>query len=293
VIVNKRPQPDKNQRRSPAIDRRRVGLELRRLREGAELTIETVAERLDCSISKISRIETGHNLVSPRDVVNLLRVYGVDGPKAEELVVAAGAAKEKSWWQSYSRVLMGKYVGMEAGAKRIRAYEGSAIPGLLQTWHYAEALMRTSRPDLDELETERRIRLRMQRQSLLIQDDPIELWVVLDEAVLRRPVGGIPVMRSQLLQLLEATEMPNVTLQVLPFAVGAHAGMDGTFAILDFPEDDADVVFAENASGGMFLEKADALTRYSFIFRAVHQAALTPEDSAKMIADLAEEKSWK
>ncbi len=291
--MNQRPDATVNQRRSPAIHRRRVGTELRRYREGAEFTIETVADRLNCSISKISRIETGHTMATPHDVINLLRVYGIDGPKAEALVKVAGAAREKGWWHSYGRVLTGKYIGMEAGAKRIRVYEASAVPGLLQTKWYAEAIMTTARPDLDGDELERRVRLRMQRQSLLIQDDPIELWVVLDEAVLRRPVGGIPVMRSQLLQLVEAAEMPNVTVQVLPFAVGAHAGMDGTFAILDFPEDDPDVVFTENATGGVVLEKVDVLTKYSYIFRAVHTAALTPEESVVMIADLAKEQSWK
>ncbi len=285
------------QRRSPATSRRRLGPELRRYRDQAELTIDAVAEKLNCSPSKISRIETGHTNPAPRDVLELLTVYGVFGKVVEELLQMARDARQKGWWQRHphTTVLTGKYVGLEAGAKRIRAYEQSAVPGLLQTYHYSQTLMRTARPDItDPEEIDRRVRVRMQRQSLLIQDDPINLWVVLDEAVLRRPVGGPGIMRAQLLQLLEAVEMPNVTIQVLPFAHGAHAGMDGTFAILDFPEmDDSDVVFAENATGGLFLEGVDDLTKYSWIFRSIHTAALNPDESAEMIANLAKEPSWK
>jgi hypothetical protein len=134
----------------------------------------------------------------------------------------------------------------------------------------------------------------MARQSLLTQDDPIDLWVVLDEAVLSRPVGGDEVMRTQLVRLLEAAELPNVTLQVLPFSAGAHAGMDGTFAILDFPEaEDHNVVYAENATGGLFLEKSDELDKYGSIFDTIRATALTPEESTEMIAMLVEEPLWK
>ncbi len=259
------------------------------------MTIDVVAERLGCSASKISRIETGQTTATPRDVFDMLTFYAVKPAVAHDLVQIAREARQKGWWHPYTRVLTGDYVGMEAGAKRIRAYDQGAVPGLLQTWHYAMATLLTARPDIEDPdEAERRVRVRMQRQSLLIQDDPIRLWVVLDEAVLSRPVGGDAVMRAQLHQLVEAAEMPNVTIQVLPFEVGAHAGMDGTFAILDFPEaDDPDVVFAENATGGLFLEGVDELTRYSYIFRSLHTAALSPEDSVALIAQLAEEPLWK
>ncbi len=289
VFVNPR-EP----RRSPTIRRRRLGAELRRYREQAGLTIDVVADRLACSKSKVSRIETGHTTATPRDVQELMNVYGADGAACGELVQIAREARQKGWWHPYTTLLTGAYVGMEAAAKRIRAYEGMVVPGLLQTEHYAKAMLFTSRPDIDEDEAERRIRVRMQRQSLLIQDDPIDLWVVLDEAVLSRPVGGDAVMRGQLVQLLEAADMPNVTLQVLPFAAGAHAGMDGTFAILDFPDpQDPDVVFAENATGGLFLEKTDELFKYHVIFRALHTAALPPDESAALIADLAKEPLWR
>ena len=282
------------QRRSPTIRRRRLGAELRRYREQAGITIDVAADRLGCSKSKVSRIETGHNAATPKDVQDLLHVYGVNGAVSEELVQIAREARLKGWWHPFTTVLTGAFVGLEAAAKRIRTYEQQVVPGLLQTEHYAKAMLHTARPDIDEDEAERRVRVRMQRQSLLIQDDPIELWVVLDEVVLSRPVGGDAVMRGQLVQLLEATEMPNVTLQVLPFAAGAHAGMDGTFAILDFPDpQDPDVVFAENATGGLFLEKADELFKYHLIFRSLHTAALSPEESAALLARQAKEPLWR
>ena len=283
-----------NERRSPTIRRRRLGAELRRYRELAGITIDVAADRLGCSKSKVSRIETGHNSATPKDVQEMLEVYGVLGTVAEELVQIAREARQKGWWHPFSTVLTGAYVGLEAAARQIRAYEQQVVPGLLQTEHYAKAMLYTARPDIDEFEAERRVRVRMQRQSLLIQDDPIDLWVVLDEAVLSRPVGGDLVMRGQIVQLIEATEMPNITLQILPFVVGAHAGMDGTFTILDFADVlDPDVVFAENATGGLFLEKDEELTKYQLIFRSLHEAALSPEESAALLAKLAKEPLWR
>lgn len=283
-----------NQRRSPTIRRRRLGTELRRLREEAHVTIDIVADRLGCSPSKVSRIETGHTSATPRDVKDMLDVYGIAGPESDELVQIAREARQKGWWHPYSTVLVGAYVGLEAAARSIRAYEQQVIPGLLQSEDYALAMIGAARLSDTPLEIDRRVHVRMARQSLLIQDEPIELWVVLDEAVLSRPVGGDAVMRDQLVRLIEATELPNVTLQVLPFAAGAHAAMDGTFAILDFPEvADPDVVYAENATGGLFLEKVDELKKYSSIFDTIRAAALTPEESTVMIASLIEEPPWK
>ncbi|HEX8632313.1 MAG TPA: helix-turn-helix transcriptional regulator [Catenuloplanes sp.] len=282
------------QRRSPTIRRRRLGAELRRRRESAGVTIDAVAERLDCSASKVSRIETGHTSATPRDVREMLGIYGALGPETEELVEMAGEARQKGWWHPYSTVLTGAYVGLEAAAAAIWAYEQQVVPGLLQTQEYAEAMIRAARPDSPAEEIHRRVSVRMARQSLLKQDDPIDLWVVLDEAVLSRPVGGDVVMRAQLERLVKATELPNVTLQILPFEVGAHAGMDGTFAILDFPEpDDPNVVFAENATGGLFLEKNDELQKYSAIFDHIRAKALPPEESTIVIAQLAKEPLWR
>jgi transcriptional regulator with XRE-family HTH domain len=283
-----------NQRRSPTIRRRRLGVELRRHREAAGVTIDVVADRLGCSPSKVSRIETGHTGAASRDVQDMLDVYGVDDEIKIELVEIAREARQKGWWHPYTTVLSSAYVGLEAAAKFIRTYEQQVVPGLLQSEAYAIAMIRAARLGDADQQIERRVRVRMARQSLLIQDDPIDLRVVLDEAVLSRPVGGDDVMRDQLLRLIDAARRPNVTLQILPFAAGAHAGMDGTFAILEFEEDqDADVVFAENATGGLFLEKAEELRKYNSIFEAIRAAALDPEESIEMIELLVEEPLWK
>jgi hypothetical protein len=260
----------------------------------ASITIDAVAVLLECSASKISRIETGHTSATPRDVRDLLEIYGVRGLEAEELVQIAREARQKGWWHPYSAVLTGAYVGLEAAASSVRAYEQQVVPGLLQTEDYAKAMIRAARPDITDDEVDRRVRVRMGRQSLLRQDDPLNLWVVLDEAVVSRPVGGDAVMRAQLGRLREAAELPNVTVQVLLFDAGAHAGMDGTFAILDFPEPgDPDVVYAENATGGLFLEKSDELRKYIFIFDHIREAALPPEESSALLAKLAKEPLWK
>ncbi|BCB80547.1 helix-turn-helix transcriptional regulator [Phytohabitans flavus] len=282
------------ERRSPTIRRRRLGAELRRRREAAGVTIEGVAERLECSASKVSRIETGHTTATPRDVRDMLEIYGVRGDECEELVQIAREARQKGWWHAYSTVLTGAYVGLEQAAESVRAYEQQVMPGLLQTEEYAKAMIRAARPDITTDEVERRVRVRLNRQSLLTQDDPIDLWVVLDEAVLSRPIGGDAVMCAQLERLVEAAELPNVTLQVLPFEVGAHAGMDGTFTILSFSEpSDPAVVFAENATGGLFLEKSEELRKYMFIFDHIRAAALRPEESAALIRNLIKEPLWK
>ena len=258
------------------------------------MTIDVVADRLGCSTSKVSRIETGHTSASPSDVQHILDIYGVGESITAELVQIAREARQKGWWHPYSTVLTSAYVGLETAARSIRAYEQHVVPGLLQSEEYAIALIRGARLDDTEREIEQRVRVRMQRQALLIQDDPIELRVVLDEAVLSRPVGGDAVMLDQLAKLIEVARLPNVRLQILPFAAGAHAGMDGTFAILEFEEEgDADVVFIDNATGGLFLEKAEELGKYIAIFDTVRAAALPTEASIEMIEMLVEEPLWK
>ena len=277
-------------RGSPTIRRRRLGLELRRLREAAGITIETVAERLECSSSKISRIETGHTGATPRDVRDMLTVYGVSGETTENLVQVAREARQKGWWHLYGTVLTTAYVGLEAAASDIYAYEGHVVPGLLQIDEYAREMIVKGRPDIGQDELERRVHVRMARQSLLSQDDPLRLWVVLDEAVFHRPVGGPAVMRKQIDHLAMVADLPNVSLQVLPFAVGAHAGMDGSFTVLCYEDPaDPDVVLAENAAGGLFLEKDEELRRYRFIFDHLRASALPPDETVAFLATRAKE----
>ncbi|MER7281722.1 helix-turn-helix transcriptional regulator [Dactylosporangium sp. NPDC000244] len=279
-----------SRRGSPTLRRRQLGMELRRLREAAHVTIDQVAERLECSGSKISRIETGQTGVTPRDVRDMLDIYGVDPEYADQLLKIAREARQKGWWQLYGDVLTSAYVGLEAAADHIRSYEALVVPGLLQTEEYAQAMIHAARPDIGATDVEKRVRVRISRQSLLTQDDPIDLWVVLDEAVLRRPVGGGAVMRRQLEHLALAAGWPNVTLQVLPFSAGAHAGMDGAFTMLLYDESAGqNFAFASNAAGGLFLEKDDELQRYGFIFDYLRANALRPDESVSMFVKLAKE----
>lgn len=220
----------------------------------------------------------------------MLDVYGVRGPVADDLIQVARDARLKGWWHLYGTVLTSAYVGLEAAASSIRTYEALVVPGLLQVPEYGRAMIEQSRADILHSEVERRIHVRHERQSLLTQNDPLHFWVVLDEAVFHRMVGGPGVMRSQLTRLIDASTLPNVKLQVLPFAEGAHPGMDGSFSILQYEEAaDPDVVFAENAAGGLFLEKDEDLHRYHQIFDALQAKALPPAESATFIAALAKE----
>lgn len=277
-------------RGSPTLRRRQLGQELRRLREAAGTTIDQVAERMECSASKVSRIETGQSGVSSREIRKILAAYGVDGPKGEELAEMAREAKQRGWWQLYGTVLTGAYVGLEAAATQLRSFEPLVVPGLLQTEEYARVLVLAGWPGASTEEVEQRVRVRMKRQSLIYQDDPLRLSIVLDEAALRRPVGGIDVMRRQLERLLQAAELPHITLQVLPLAAGAHGGMDGAFTILLFDEPaNQNLVFAANGAGGLFLEKDEELDRYAGIFDGLRNDALSPPQSARMIATLAKE----
>jgi transcriptional regulator with XRE-family HTH domain len=277
-------------RGSPTLRRRQLGQELRRLREAAGSTIDQVAERMSCSASKISRIETGQSGVSSREVRDLMAAYQVEGEQAEALVEMAREAKQRGWWQLYGTVLTSAYVGLEAAAAELRSFEPLVIPGLLQTEEYARAMVLAGWPNMSNEEVEQRIRVRMKRQSLLYQDDPLQLSIILDEAALRRPVGGIDAMRRQLDKLRGAAELPHVTLQVLPLSAGAHGGMDGAFTILLFEElANQNLVFAANGAGGLFLEKDDEIERYASIFAGLQSDALSPRRSIEMIANLAKE----
>jgi transcriptional regulator with XRE-family HTH domain len=279
-------------RGSPTVQRRRLGTELRRLREAAGITIEFAAGQLKCSSSKISRMETGHIGASPRDVRDLLTIYGVTGDSAEELIQVAREARQKGWWHAYGTALTGTYVGLEAAARRIKVFETVVVPGLLQIPEYALTVIQASRPESTEEELKRRLQVRSRRQSVLSQDDPTELKVVMDEAVFHRTVGSPSVMAAQLDHLLAMSEKPHVTLQLLPFEAGAHAGMDGAFVILEYENADyPDVVMAENAVGGLFLEKDHEIVRYRSLFDILSASALSPAESVDRIA--AKQRSFK
>jgi transcriptional regulator with XRE-family HTH domain len=278
--------------RSPTVRRRRLASELRGLRETAGLTIEQVAERMEVSSSKISRLETARVSAPPRDVRDLLEIYGVTGEQRETLLTIAREARQRTWLDEYSDLTFAAAADMEGAASSIRIYSALVVPGLLQTVDYARAVLGAIRLDLEEDEIERRVDLRKSRQSLLAREGSRTLWVVLDEAVLRRVVGGPEVMRAQLQRLMEVTALPRLTLQVLPFAAGAHAGLDGEFDLYSFAEAaDQDVVFIENTISDLYLESADAIRRYNLLFDHLRAKALDPAHSAEFFARVAKELS--
>lgn len=273
---------------SPTVRKRRLVSELRRLRETAELTIEEVGERLECSASKISRIETGRVGVSPRDVRDMLTAYGADSATLDELVQLAREARRKAWWDEFGDIVPGRYVGYEADADSIRTYQGLMIPGLLQCEAYTRSLIAEVLPYASAAEIDRRVRLRKARQALLSEDDPLRLHVVIDEAALRRLVGGAGVMRAQMARLLQVGELPNVTVQVVPFSAGGYAAMDGPFVILSFPEQlDPDVVYIESTRSGVYLEQPGDVNWYAEVFERLVKTALSPAASASLITDVA------
>jgi hypothetical protein len=251
------------------------------------MTIDRVAEALECSQSKVSRIETGQVSATPRDVRDMLALYRVEEAQREAMVQIAREARQRGWWQKFVDVPDGvpAYVGLETAATSIDIYMSLIVPALLQTADYARAVIGAVRPDLPEHEIGRRVQLRMGRQALLDRDDPPAVRVLLDEAVLRRPVGGPEVMGEQLGRLLEDAARPAVTLRVLPLGIGAHAGMDGPFTIFGFPAPaEPDVVALDSAADALYLEGEEDVRRYRRVFERLQPVALPPAESAAFIA---------
>jgi transcriptional regulator with XRE-family HTH domain len=272
--------------RTPTGRRRRLGAELRRLREAAGLTIDRVAEELECSPSKVSRIETGQVSATPRDVRDMLGLYGVDDARLEAMVQVAREARQRGWWQKFVDVPDGvpAYVGLETAATSIDVYMALLVPALLQTPDYARAVIAAVRPDLPRSEIDRRVELRLRRQDLLGQERPPRMRVLLDDTVLRRPVGGPAVMAAQRRRLLADADRPAVTIQVLEAGAGAHAGMDGPFTIFGFPAPaERDVVALDSAADALYLEDAEDVARYRRVFELLLPAARSPEVSAAII----------
>ncbi|HEX5407337.1 MAG TPA: helix-turn-helix transcriptional regulator [Pseudonocardiaceae bacterium] len=271
---------------SPTVRRRRLAAELRRLRDRAQLTIEDVAEKLGCSSSKISRIETGNVGVSPKDARELLRLYGVPGDQVEALVQLAKEARKRGWWYAYNEVFTGSFVGLESEAASLRTFQALLVPGQLQTEDYMRNVIRAARPDAPPSDVEKRVQARLARQQLLTGADPPQYWAVIDEAVLCRTVGSEKVMQTQLKRLVNRAMLPHVTVQVVPFSAGAHAGMEGAFLILSFPEQtDPDVVYVDNTTSGIYLEEPAEILRYTLMFDHLRAAALSPDETLARITD--------
>ncbi|MGW4913868.1 helix-turn-helix domain-containing protein [Streptomyces sp. NPDC004270] len=278
----------------PAVRRRKLGAELRTLRTDAGLTSGEAARLVGWHQSKVSRIETGASGVKPADVRLLLDAYGViEGQLRELLLVLAGSedtAGRHHWWHAYRGVLPPTYrdfISLESQASAMRTLETSVVPGLLQTPEYARAVTRAAVDGLDDEALDALVKVRLARQDVLRNHPPLELSAVLDEAVLRREVGGPGVMARQLERLVEAARLPQVRLQVLPFSAGAHIGITGPFVIFSFPStSDLDVVVLDQLTSSLYLERKEDLQAYTEAFNTLQIHALSPEDSLDYIAGI-------
>jgi transcriptional regulator with XRE-family HTH domain len=272
--------------RSPTVRRRELGALLRALRNQNGLTVEQAADQLLCSPSKVSRMETGHGAATPRDIRDLCNLYGVtDQAERDRLMKLARESKLQGWWQSYD-LTYATYVGLEAEAVAISDFQSSVVPGLLQTPDYARAGHEGTMPRLGNEQIEMQIQAKLTRQSLLTQVNPLTFRAVMDEAVLRRVVGGPQVMGKQLDRLIEVARLPNVTLQIIPFTVGSHPGLESNFNILELPKPTPSIVFVEGLVGSMYLERAEDLKRYQEVFERLQTVALSPKDTINAIAKI-------
>ena len=277
---------------NPTVRRRRLGQELRRLRELKGMTAEEVAERLLVSQSKISRLENGRRSISQRDVRDLCGVYEVEDHRiVDSLMQMAKDSRQQGWWHSFGDIPYSVYIGLETDAASLRVYDPQVVPGLLQTRQYAEALIAGALPETAPADIEKRVQVRMRRQERIsAADNPLRLWTVLDEAALRRVVGNRALMREQLDHLVEQSQLPHVTVQVIPFDMGAHPGLNGQYAILEFPDAaDSSVVYIEGVTSDLYLEKANDVQKYSVMYEHLRAQALNVELSRQFIARIAKE----
>jgi transcriptional regulator with XRE-family HTH domain len=284
----------------PVVGRRRLRIALRRSREAANLTQDQVAAEMDWSLSKLIRIEAGQVSISTNDLKAILTLYEVtEAKEISELLELARVSRQRPWWSGYKDRYEDRlaphvfsYIGLEAETSSMRTFDPLLVPGLLQTPAYARAIVREVSPyqrSADELEAIVQIRLTRQRE-VLGRADPPEFLVVLDEAALRRPVGGAETMREQLRQLAASEEQAHLTVKVLPFSTGPYPAMYGPFVILEFPtQADSPVVFLENAFSGDVLERAEDVGPYRRAFEKISEMALSTKESARLLNKVADE----
>lgn len=274
--------------------RRQLGAELRRLREASGRTAASAAAKLDWSESKLSRIETAHTGIRNADLDRLLVLYKVPEPERAKLMALAGQSRQKAWWEAYGDSLPNAYetfIGFEAEATGIFTYECQVVPGLLQTAEYAYAVTQIDHVAEPEL-VNQRVSVRMARQAVLTREPAPRLWAIVDESVLRRSVGGDDVMRRQLRRLVEAAELSMIIIQVLPFAVGAHRGLAGSFVLLEFAgSTEHPLVYCEGMTGGVIRSKPEEMRQYWMSFEALKAASLSEPDSIAFITALIRGKS--
>jgi transcriptional regulator with XRE-family HTH domain len=265
-----------------------VGAQLRRLRTELGLSREEAAQAIRASEWKIHRLENGQVGFKDRDIVDLLRLYGVTDPdEVAGFLKFAREANAPGWWQQYGDLLpqwVRTYVDLESAATLIRTYEGQLVPGLLQIEDYMRAVIAGAHLDERAEEAERRVALRMARQTLLTRPDAPRLWAVIDEAALRRPVGSPEVMRGQLERLIDAAKLAKVVLQILPFGAGAHPGMVGAFSILRFADDELpDVVYVEHLTNALYLDRRDDVNQYLHVIDRISMRAAPPDKTAEIL----------
>jgi hypothetical protein len=279
----------------PTIARWQLAQELRTLREAANLTHVEISTILGCSESKIYKIESGDLGVGRPDLLVMLERYGVaDGPVRDTLLDLQKQGKERGWWAKFGQLPVPyvMYIGLESAATEVKNFELAAIPGLLQTEHYARALLTAQGLVLDPAQIEKRVQVRIARQACLTDEPRLNLWTIIDEGALRRQIGGRKTMRDQLNHLVSCSSLPNVTIQVLPFAEGGHPGTLGSIAILEFPSDvHSPVAYVESFAGDVYMEKEDDLRRANMVFTHMHAAALSATKSVELIAAVAEEQA--
>jgi transcriptional regulator with XRE-family HTH domain len=284
------------------VPRRQLGRYLRDLRGKARLTVKAASTGLEWSEAKIWRIETGQTSLRSLDVEAMCKVYGAPADLAEALKGLAKETKGRGWWHAYGDVIpdgFDLYIGLEEAVSELHWYESELVPGLLQTADYARTLIQADNPDDDDEEIERRVNLRMVRQSLLTRVTAApNVLVVLNEAVLRRPVGGREVMARQLERLVEVADLPNVAIRVVAFETGLHHGlMSGPFVILRFPsngdgkETEPPTVYVDGFTGDLYLDKPSEIERYDGAFKRIVNVALGETESKELLKQSAGELS--
>jgi transcriptional regulator with XRE-family HTH domain len=282
------------------VPRRQLGRGLRDLRGQARMTVKAAAQALEWSEAKMWRVETGQTSVRALDVEQMCRVYGAPADLTESLMALAKETKSKGWWLDYADAInegFDVYLGLEEAADRLSWYEAELVPGLLQTDEYARTLIRSDNPDLDDEEIDRRVQLRIARQSLITRaTNPPKLDVVVNESILRRPVGGKKTMSAQLARLVSVSELDNVALKVMPFEVGMHAGiMSGPFIVLEFPVNgngtpsEPPTIYVDGFTGALFLDKPHEIVRYEAAFKNIWGAALDEAASRDLITKAVKE----
>lgn len=279
-----------SKKQTPTVRLRRLAAELRRLRRVADMNREEASAQTGINNATLYRIETARARPQMRTLAALLNLYGVDAEQREYLTILCRDAGKQGWLRPYHSDLPEEYtayISFEAEAAGVRNYESLFIPGLLQTEEYARAVIRGGLPMAGEPEVEDRVQARMERQAVLTKEAPLKLWAIIDEAALRRVVGGGKVMRAQLAHLADMVKVPNITFQVIPFDAGAHPGMPGAFVLMDFTDPmDTDLIYIDSMAGDLFLESDADVSRYSSIFDNLRAVALSPDASVTFVAEL-------